>query len=579
MNIKTIRGLLFLLLLVANWPLAAQDMPSRKTSVANRLFDRALQVNGPDLQPSPLFNHLWMAYQVDSTQPEILDGLAELLLQHANDERGLDLLEKSYQYSGFDYQTGRKLLDFSEKFGDWECTERVSKKLLELRPNDREVRLQLANTYANSNQLEKALSAIRGSDGAEQDIVSIINESRLLIALGRLEEAEQILLKRLEEKPNEPMTTLLLVTIYEKRGEDNKIIEQLQKAQKLDPENEALSNITTSFNAMKGNNEAVKAEILRVAQLEGSDPIRVQSLLNTARSNSNDLTKLLPTLIETELELQQIYSEEDRFALAAANDHLLLSDTLQAEQIFSQLVQKGTELPSPYYYFVEKYANAEDVEQLDQVTTQGLKSIPHDGLLNLYSALVALNKEDSITFNKRVDHAIEVVEEGDPMYGQIALIKADLIQDDDWTTATQFYEKAVAAGIPTAYNNYAYGMTKHGTPEDLNRAEEMARKAVQYDSENGSFLDTYAWILYLKKAYPLAKIYMERAISKEEEPGPLYYEHYSDILFALGEYEEALQALRKALEAGGDVPTIEKRIENIVHERDQKSIEKDETKE
>ena len=200
-------------------------------------------------------------------------------------------------------------------------------------------------------------------------------------------------------------------------------------------------------------------------------------------------------------------------------------------------------------------------------------------MLNLYSALVALNKEDSITFNKRVDHAIEVVEEGDPMYGQIALIKADLIQDDDWTTATQFYEKAVAAGIPTAYNNYAYGMTKHGTPEDLNRAEEMARKAVQYDSENGSFLDTYAWILYLKKAYPLAKIYMERAISKEEEPDPLYYEHYSDILFALGEYEEALQALRKALEAGGDVPTIEKKIENIVHERDQKSIEKDETKE
>ena len=520
-----------------------------------------------------------MAYQVDSTQPEILDGLAELLLQHANDERGLDLLEKSYQYSGFDYQTGRKLLDFSEKFGDWECTERVSKKLLELRPNDREVRLQLANTYANSNQLEKALSAIRGSDGAEQDIVSIINESRLLIALGRLEEAEQILLKRLEEKPNEPMTTLLLVTIYEKRGEDDKIIEQLQKAQKLDPENEALSNITTSFNAMKGNNKAVKAEILRVAQLEGSDPIRVQSLLNTARSNSKDLTKLLPTLIETELELQQIYSEEDRFALAAANDHLLLSDTIQAEKIFSQLVQKGTELPSPYYYFVEKYANAEDVEQLDQVTTQGLKSIPHDGLLNLYSALVALNKEDSITFNKRVDHAIEVVEEGDPMYGQIALIKADLIQDDDWTTATQFYEKAVAAGIPTACNNYAYGMTKHGTPEDLNRAEEMARKAVQYDSDNGSFLDTYAWILYLKKAYPLAKIYMERAISKEEEPDPLYYEHYSDILFALGEYEEALQALRKALEAGGDVPTIEKRIENIVHERDQKSIEKDETKE
>lgn len=578
MKIKNIQRLLFLALLLASLPLTAQEALTRKESVANRLYERSLQMGGNWQNPSTRFNHLWMAYQIDSTQPEVLDQLGELLI-YTDVKRGLDTMEEGYRYSGYDHQAGSKLLRIAGNFEDWERAERISQKLLEKRPNDKMLRQLLVTTYENSGQLEKALSIVRGFEGSDRDVAVVVKEAQLLRELGQMDEAEQLLEKHLEENPNDTMVAILLISMYADQQKMDKMNSLFEKTQASDPGSADLSNVYITINAMKGNNEAVKAEILRFAELEGSDPITVQSLLTSARSNSNDLTKLLPTLIKTELELQQIYSEEDRFALAAANDHLLLSDTIQAEKIFSQLVQKGTELPSPYYYFVEKYAKVEDVEQLDQVTTQGLKSIPHDGLLNLYSALVALNKEDSITFNKRVDHAIEVVEEGDPMYGQIALIKADLIQDDDWTTATQFYEKAVAAGIPTAYNNYAYGMTKHGTPEDLNRAEEMARKAVQYDSENGSFLDTYAWILYLKKAYPLAKIYMERAISKEEEPDPLYYEHYSDILFALGEYEEALQALRKALEAGGDVPTIEKKIENIVHERDQKSIEKDETKE
>lgn len=578
MKIKNIQRLLFLALLLASLPLTAQEALTRKESVANRLYERSLQMGGNWQNPSTRFNHLWMAYQIDSTQPEVLDQLGELLI-YTDVKRGLDTMEEGYRYSGYDHQAGSKLLRIAGNFEDWERAERISQKLLEKRPNDKMLRQLLVTTYENSGQLEKALSIVRGFEGSDRDVAVVVKEAQLLRKLGQMDEAEQLLEKHLEENPNDTMVAILLISMYADQQKMDKMNSLFEKTQASDPGSADLSNVYITINAMKGNNEAVKAEILRFAELEGSDPITVQSLLTSARSNSNDLSKLLPTLIKTELELQQIYSEEDRFALAAANDHLLLSDTIQAEKIFSQLVQKGTELPSPYYYFVEKYAKVEDVEQLDQVTTQGLKSIPHDGLLNLYSALVALNKEDSITFNKRVDHAIEVVEEGDPMYGQIALIKADLIQDDDWTTATQFYEKAVAAGIPTAYNNYAYGMTKHGTPEDLNRAEEMARKAVQYDSENGSFLDTYAWILYLKKAYPLAKIYMERAISKEEEPDPLYYEHYSDILFALGEYEEALQALRKALEAGGDVPTIEKKIENIVHERDQKSIEKDETKE
>lgn len=576
MKIKTIKRLLFLVLLLASCPLLAQEPLTREECVSNRLLDRASQLHTASDVSSARFHHLWMAYQVDSLQPEVLDQLGALLI-HIDPKRGLDTIEKGFRYSGYDYQSGSRLLRASGILKDWERAERVSKKLLEKRPNDKYLRQLLISIYENSNQLERALKVVQGIEGSDRDVEVIVKEAQLLQELGQVDEAEQVLEKYLEERPSDTLVSIYLLSMYVDQGKQDQAVELYRKAQKLDPGSKELTQIMITTLAKSGKNEAVSTQILEYAEEEGSDPVAVQSLLTTARSYSNDLTKLLPILIETELKLQQIYSEEDRFSLAAANDYLLLSDTIQAEQIFAQLVEKGTELPSPYYYFIEKYAQKEDPDQIERVTTQGLKVIPHDGTLNLYSILVAFNKEDTIALDQRIDHALEVVEEGDPMYGQIALIKADYIQDSDWTTSAKYYEIAVAAGIPAAYNNYAYGLTTHGTPEDLNRAEEMARKAMQSDSDNASFLDTYAWVLYLKKAYPLAKIYMERAISKMEAPDPVYYQHYADMLLALGEYDEALQALRKSLEAGGDVPTIEKKIETIVHQRDQKSKEKDET--
>lgn len=230
-----------------------------------------------------------------------------------------------------------------------------------------------------------------------------------------------------------------------------------------------------------------------------------------------------------------------------------------------KLVENGTQLPSPYYYFIERYASVEDSVGLRKVTDKGLKAIPTDGLVHLYSALLDINNGDTISSNKRIQKALKVVPEEDRFYGQLALMGAELAMeyDKDWERAVKYFEIAVAKGIPSAYNNYAYALTTHGTSEDLNKAEEMASEAVKNDSENSSFLDTYAWILYLKKAYPLARIYMERALEKAEAPDALYFQHYADILTALGEYDKALEALRMALENGGEVATIEGIIKKI----------------
>lgn len=60
-------------------------------------------------------------------------------------------------------------------------------------------------------------------------------------------------------------------------------------------------------------------------------------------------------------------------------------------------------------------------------------------------------------------------------------------------------------------NNYAYHLATHGG--DLRRAEQMSQRAIQIESENPTYLDTYAWVLYLQGQKSLAEFYIRRAIS------------------------------------------------------------------
>lgn len=561
MNIKRAAWTAFILLSAI--PLAAQDKLSKDEVVSNRLFSRALQVSGAPMQ-SERFNHLWMAYLVDPSQPAVLEDLAPLIT-YVDRKWGFQVMEESFRLSGYDYQTGMGLLRQALYYKEWEQAERVADKLLELKPNDKLLIRTLISVYEESGQVEKALATIQKIQGDERDVAVIFKESQMLLQLHREVEAEQLLETYLAVHPGEPIAAVMLVSIYADAGKEEKALALLEKAQKLSPENIQLSELFVSINANLGRNEAIKSEILRIATLEGGDPVGAQQLLSSARSMTNNLTALLPTLIEIEQELQKIYPEVDQLVLAEANDHFLLSDSIKGEKLLMKLVENGTQLPSPYYYFIERYASVEDSVGLHKVTDKGLKAIPTDGLVHLYSALLDINNGDTISSNKRIQKALKVVPEEDRFYGQLALMGAELAMeyDKDWERAVKYFEIAVAKGIPSAYNNYAYALTTHGTPEDLNRAEEMASEAVKNDSENSSFLDTYAWILYLKKAYPLARIYMERALEKAEAPDALYFQHYADILTALGEYDKALEALRMALENGGEVATIEGIIKKI----------------
>ena len=77
-------------------------------------------------------------------------------------------------------------------------------------------------------------------------------------------------------------------------------------------------------------------------------------------------------------------------------------------------------------------------------------------------------------------------------------------------------------------NNYSYFLSLR--KEKLDLAKKMSTKLVSRNPENSTFLDTHAWVLYMREEYEEAKVYIEKALEGEDISGTII-EHYGDILF------------------------------------------------
>jgi Tfp pilus assembly protein PilF len=102
--------------------------------------------------------------------------------------------------------------------------------------------------------------------------------------------------------------------------------------------------------------------------------------------------------------------------------------------------------------------------------------------------------------------------------------------------AFTYYDKALKNNPENAVvlNNYAYylSLTK---AKHLDKAYQMSKKANELENSNSSFLDTYAYILYLQGKYTEAKTIFRRALALGGGESAVVLEHYADTLNKLGD--------------------------------------------
>lgn len=109
-------------------------------------------------------------------------------------------------------------------------------------------------------------------------------------------------------------------------------------------------------------------------------------------------------------------------------------------------------------------------------------------------------------------------------------------------------------------NNYAYYLSEEG--QDLKRAEEMSFRTVKAEPKNSTFLDTYAWILFLQSRYEESKIYIDQAIKNDTDSvvSAVVLEHAGDIHAMCNEPDKAVDFWQQAVKAGSTSALIQKKL-------------------
>lgn len=567
MNMKRYPLILMLLLALTSTSLIkAQDAHLKeKEALFNEIYGRAIRLDDGKQGSSEVLHHLWMAALIDDQQPVLLWDRAYYQAYLGNSDATIDDLKLAYKNSNYDRHIGNALMQMAAMYGEWDIAEKVSTRLLEERPDDAAQIGMLINIYEKSGKTEEALATLRKLKGSARTTAVIFKESQLLTELERTDEAEQLLLSQLEEHPNEPTSTFMLVSLYGNQGRKEEAKQLVSSLQASHPDDPYVRRFSIAFYSMSGMNDEVARSIKAEANRKGTEPAILVEMMNIAQEESKDPAGLIMALLPIQEELYKRYPNVDELAYKQASAHLILKDTLAAEEIMTKMIEKGTTETTPYHYFFEKHAMAEDTVAIRKLVNVGIKRIPKDGLTQLYSAILAIQGGDTIGFSKIVDKAIELVPKSDRYYSQIALFKAEREQElGHWDTAKQYYEESISMNPSTfALNNYAYALSNYGTEEDLKRAEEMARLAVQNSNNEPSHLDTYAWILYKRGSYSMAKLYMEKALAAMKEPEVVYYEHLAEILEAMKDYPGALKAWSKVIELEGDLEKAERKIKEI----------------
>lgn len=522
-------------------------------------------------EESARFNHLWMASLTDPSQPSILYDLALGYSAIGFQGEALLLMQKAFELSGkADKEIGETLTEMAYRTNQLNIAEETLKALTEAYPDDKPAYIRLVEVYKRKGDLSAAVEVLdKLIEMGQGKHLLTLEKAKIMVEMGKIDETQRLLEEQVEAMPSDLDSVAYLVYLYLSKNEVTKAKALIASTKKYVIGLTVLEELSVYAYIAEGDYQRAAKEIQRAAHTEDALPEDIERLVAQSLSASQDKVAMTRALIPVQEELVKVYEQSDGIKLSLANNYFIVGDSVKGETILHSMIDSKTEDVYPYTYFVEKYIQSRQIQKVLRLSEQAMDIFPTKGTFYVYALMGYAELNDKERSQSILDKAIASVPKSDPDYGDIMLIKADSESEAGrYDSARNYYEEAIQyAKTPLAYNNYAYFLATRGTVEDLKKAEELASKAVQRVRNFPTFLDTYAWVLFLKGEYALAKIYIDSAISNDEEARPVYHEHQGEILLRLGKLEEAVKAFEKAIELGGDAESLTDKIKQIKAEK------------
>lgn len=541
------------------------------------------------LKETPLFDRLY------------LDAVCR---QIAGDPTASALLERCHEMRPDAAEVYYSLAHSYLKQGNDSLARVNMRRAAELQPDNDNYLENVAETYIDQREYDRAIEAYeqlythhRDRSDVLELLVRLYNAKKdyhkMLSTIDRMEQAdgpsEEISLMRMgiyeqqgdkknayrilhaltNDHPNEPSYKVMLGNWLMQHDRKSEAYNWFKSALEEDKQNEfALNSLYDYYRSMGDDTKArqLRDNILFSPQTDIKTKLSMlqQAIRENEQEQGGDSTAvlalfdkiMLTTPRNAELSnLKAMYMRVKKMpqdSINAAYAHTLSfePDNLSARLTLTQnkweekkwnevvdLCDKGIQYTPEeltYYYFMAlAYIQQDEDQKAYEACKRGLNEID-------------LNKADEPERNMASD-----------MYGIIGDMS---YTNQNYDEAFSAYEKAITIYPDNiqVLNNYAYYLSQQNT--QLDHAAEMSLRTLKEEPTNATYLDTYAWILFLQKRYDEAKAYVDLTLQNSKNPDKVLLEHAGDIYLMAGDKEKAVSYWKQAIEAGGNKASLERKI-------------------
>lgn len=576
--------------LLAIAPAVATGIDNRTRGVAQRLDADTMTISAKELlDATPLADRLFLdavCSQLrgdDSTALRLLDSCREV---NPNAAEAYYRLAQQYFDTGND-SIATKYMERAARLQPANDTyqESVAATYIQQRDYDSAIKAY-ENLYSHHRERTDVLDILARLYGVKKDY------TRMLSTIERIEkidgESDELtfmkmnvyemrhdtknayrMLKALNDAhPNEPNYKVMLGNWLMNHSRRDEAFKCFQGALADDPQNAFALNSMYDYYRAGGDNAAadeLREKILFSSQTESKTKVTMlQQAIKESEQNGGDSVVVLNLFDRT-----MAASPKDADISNMKAMYMKLKG-MPVDSVNAAFEHTLTFEPDNNLARIKLIQDKWEKKKWDEVialSTAGTQYNPDDMTFYYFLGLAYFQKDDD-------DHALDALKRGadeiddhadsdmaSDFYGAMGDILFKKKQQEE---AFEAYDKSLKwkEDNIVVLNNYAYYLSE--LRRDLKRAEQMSFKTVQAEPTNATYLDTYAWILFLQKRYDEARAYIDRALQNDTDtvngPSAVVIGHAGDIYCMCGDTDRAVELWQRALKAGGDKAVLTRKI-------------------
>lgn len=438
-------------------------------------------------------------------------------------------------------------------------------------PESQEHLYELAAIYQYAGQKEDAIRVYtRAETFSGINEISSLQKTRLYFELSQTEDAIREGEKLIDAFPDEEQFIVAVAETVSQYGFKEKAIGYLEK---FIAENKPASSAQMLLAGLyRDTNQEDKARQLLMASfndpdLELNSKLIVlgtyNSELNQARIKKQPDANKEKFALELLTILRKHYPEQENVHVLGGDLYLTLDQKSDAQKEYLEAIRYGSTSFQVWQNLLYLDMQLEQYENAALHSEQAMEYHPNQAMVYYFNGLANIRRKQYREAAQSLEQAKKLAGTNTAMIGEINGLLGEAYNGlKQYEKSDLAYEDALAynAGNENVLNNYSFYLAVRKV--NLDKAEKMSGQLLKNNPNNPAYLDTYAWVLFAREKYRDARKAIEKAITA----GPAtatYFEHYGDILYKLGDVDNAVKQWEKARNMLTTIPEVlNKKIAN-----------------